>query len=72
MQVFDELKFSSVPFTIDELTRKLKGKEDRPLLLQPKYLLPMLPVHLGETELFIYEKHSQGVRIPASPKKVLT
>jgi len=33
MQVFDELKFSNAPFTIDELTGKLKGKEERPLLL---------------------------------------
>jgi hypothetical protein len=32
MQVFDELKISGVPFTIDELTGKLKGKEERPLL----------------------------------------
>ena len=33
MQVFDELKFSGIPFTIDELTCKIKGKEERPLLL---------------------------------------
>ena len=29
----DELKFSTQPFTIDELVNKLKGKEDRPTLL---------------------------------------
>jgi len=29
----DELKFSTQPFTIDELVNKLKGKEERPMLL---------------------------------------
>jgi hypothetical protein len=33
IQVFDQLKFSRTPFTIDELVAKLKGKEDRPVLL---------------------------------------
>lgn len=30
---FDQLKFSTQPFTIDELVNKLKGKEERPTLL---------------------------------------
>jgi site-specific recombinase XerD len=33
LQVFDQLKFSRTPFTIDELVEKLKGKETRPVLL---------------------------------------
>ncbi len=33
MQVFDQLKFSRTPFTIDELVSKIKGKEERPVLL---------------------------------------
>lgn len=31
--VFDELKFSGQPFTLDELIDKLKGKEEKPSLL---------------------------------------
>jgi hypothetical protein len=30
---FDQLKFSTEPFTIDELVNKLKGKEEKPTLL---------------------------------------
>lgn len=33
MQVFDELKFSGIPFTIDELAKKIKGKDEKPVLL---------------------------------------
>jgi site-specific recombinase XerD len=31
--VFDEMRFSGTPFTIDELVDKIKGKEDKPILL---------------------------------------
>jgi site-specific recombinase XerD len=33
MQVFDEMKYSGIPFTLDELVRKIKGDEEKPVLL---------------------------------------
>jgi site-specific recombinase XerD len=33
VQVFDEMKFSGIPFTLDELVGKIKGDEERPILL---------------------------------------
>ena len=33
MRVFDQLKFSGTPFAIDELVDKLKGREERPVLI---------------------------------------
>jgi site-specific recombinase XerD len=33
IQVFDEMKFSGIPFTLDELVSKIKGDEERPILL---------------------------------------
>lgn len=33
IQVFDEMKFSGIPFTLDELVNKIKGDEERPILL---------------------------------------
>jgi hypothetical protein len=33
IQLFDEMKFSGIPFTLDELVSKIKGDEDRPILL---------------------------------------
>ena len=33
IQVFDEMKFSGIPFTLDELVGKIKGDEERPILL---------------------------------------
>ena len=33
MRVFDEMKFSGIPFTMDELIARLKGKEEKPTLL---------------------------------------
>lgn len=33
LQVFDEMKFSGDPFTLDELVKKIKGDEEKPLLV---------------------------------------
>ena len=33
IEVFEELKFTGVPFTMDELARKIKGDEEKPLTL---------------------------------------
>lgn len=33
IQVFDELKYSGVPFTMEDLVKKIKGDEEKPTLL---------------------------------------
>jgi len=33
IQVFDEMKFCGIPFTLDELVSRIKGDEERPILL---------------------------------------
>jgi hypothetical protein len=35
--VFDEMRYSGGPFTIDELVDKIKGKEDKPILIEGLY-----------------------------------
>jgi len=33
IQLYDELKFNGIPFTMDELVNKIKGVEEKPVLL---------------------------------------
>lgn len=67
MQVFDQLKFSRTPFTIDELIAKLKGKEDRPALVveylntRSKELKKKAGVDITPTTYEKYERCSRFV-----------
>jgi site-specific recombinase XerD len=34
IQLFDEMKFSGIPFTMEDLVQKIKGNEEKPILLR--------------------------------------
>lgn len=65
LQVFDQLRFSHIPFTIDDLVAKIKGKDEKPTLL-----IDYLQVRNEELKLKVgseisettYEKYERSLR----------
>lgn len=67
MQDLDQLKFSGIPFTIDELVSRLKGKEERPTLMieylngRCNELCKKLGIDISPTTFEKYERSSRFV-----------
>lgn len=65
IQFFDELKFRAVPFTIEELVNRIKGHEEKPVLLAEyldKRKMDLKKRILFEISSATYEKYERVLR----------
>ena len=65
IQIFDELKFRAVPFTMEELVNRIKGHEEKPVLLAEyldKRKMDLKKRILVEISSATYEKYERVLR----------